>query len=58
MCYNCGCNMRDNDMGDPRNITDKTFREAAEASEQTLEEAKRNTLELLKLEMEKAIVTK
>jgi len=48
MCYNCGCQMPDNDMGDPKNITDKTFEDAAKASEQSVEEAKRNTLELLK----------
>ena len=47
MCYNCGCQMPDNDMGDPKNITDKTFDEAAKAADQAPEEAKRNTLELL-----------
>jgi len=39
--------MPDNDMGDPKNITDKTFDEAAKAADQAPEEAKRNTLELL-----------
>jgi hypothetical protein len=39
--------MRDNDMGDPSNITDKTFAEAAKAAGQSVEEAKKNTLELL-----------
>lgn len=48
MCYNCGCQMPDNDMGDPRNITDKTFEQAAKAVGQSADEAKRNTLELLK----------
>lgn len=48
MCYNCGCEMPDNDMGDSRNITDKTFEDAAKAMDQTVEEAKRYTLELLK----------
>ena len=48
MCYNCGCGVPDNDMGDPRSITNKTFEEAAKAAEQTVEEAKRNTFELLK----------
>lgn len=47
MCYNCGCGMPDNDMGSPKNITNKTFEEAAKASRKTLEEAKKNTLELL-----------
>jgi len=39
--------MPDNDMGDSRTITDKTFEEAAKATGQSAEEAKRNTLELL-----------
>ena len=43
--------MPDNDMGDPKNITDKTFSEAAKASEQSVEEAKKNTLELLKQQL-------
>lgn len=55
MCYNCGCEMPDNDMGDPKNITNKTFEEAAKAADQSVEEAKKHTLELLKslLEPEK-----
>lgn len=51
MCYNCGCGMPDDDMGNPKNITDKTFEEAAKASNQSMEEAKKNTLELLKKEL-------
>jgi hypothetical protein len=47
MCYNCGCQMPDNDMGDPKNITNKTFEDASKAAGQSPEEAKRNTLELL-----------
>ena len=47
MCYNCGCEMPDNDMGNPDNITNKTFEEAARAAGQNPEEAKKNTLELL-----------
>jgi hypothetical protein len=47
VCYNCGCGMSDNDMGNPKNITEKTFQEAANAAGQSLEEAKQNTLELL-----------
>lgn len=53
MCYNCGCGNPVDDMGDPKNITDKTFEEAAKASKKSQKEAKRNTLELLKLELEK-----
>lgn len=48
MCYNCGCQMPDNDMGNPQNITNKTFAEAAKAADQSVEEAKQNALELLK----------
>lgn len=47
MCYSCGCQMPDNDMGNPKNITNKTFDEASRAAGQSAEEAKRNTLELL-----------
>lgn len=47
MCYNCGCQMPDNDMGNPKNITNKTFEEAAKASGQNSEQAKKNVLELL-----------
>jgi hypothetical protein len=36
-----------NDMGDPKNITNKTFEEASKAAGQSPEEAKQNTLELL-----------
>ena len=47
MCYNCGCEMPDNDMGNPKNITNKTFEEAARASGKSPEESKKNTLDLL-----------
>ena len=47
MCYNCGCQMPDNDMGNPKNITNKTFEEAGKASGQNSEQAKKNVLELL-----------
>lgn len=47
MCYNCGCQMPDNDMGNADNITEQTFIKAAKASGQTVEEAKKYTLELL-----------
>jgi hypothetical protein len=45
--------MPDNNMGDTRNITNKTFEEAAKAAGQSVEEAKRNTLQQLKKELEK-----
>lgn len=47
MCYNCGCQKSDDNMGNPKNITNKTFEEAANAAGQNVEEAKKNTLELL-----------
>jgi hypothetical protein len=45
--------MPDNNMGDARNITNKTFEEAAKAAGQSVEEAKRNALQQLKKELEK-----
>ena len=48
MCYNCGCGLPDNDAGSAENITNKTFVEAAKAAGQSVEEAQKNTLELLK----------
>lgn len=51
MCYTCGCGHLDNDMGDPRNITDKTFEQAAKADNESTEEAKKNTLKALKESM-------
>ena len=47
MYYNCGCEMPDNDMGNLKNITNKTFEEAAKASGKSPEESKKNTLDLL-----------
>jgi len=47
MCYNCGCQMPNNDMGKPENITNKTFEEAAEAMGLSTRESKQNALELL-----------
>lgn len=48
MCYNCGCRMPDDDHGDERNITNRSFEGGAEAMNQSPEDARRNTLELLK----------
>ena len=47
MCYNCGCQMPNNDMGKEENITNATFKDAAEAMGTSEEEAKRNALELI-----------
>lgn len=53
MCYNCGCGVPDYDMGNPKNITDKTFEEAAKAAGQSVEETKRNVFKELKKQLEK-----
>ena len=47
MCYNCGCQMPNNDMGKAENITNKTFEEAAEAMGLSARKSKQNALELL-----------
>jgi hypothetical protein len=47
MCYNCGCGMPNNDMGNSHNITNKTFEEAAQAMGQTTQDGKKNARELL-----------
>lgn len=60
MCYNCGCGTPDDDMGqgnagvDPngKSITNKTFKEAAKSQGMSVEEAKKETLKLLKQELE------
>jgi len=56
MCYNCGCGMPDDDMGqghagvnpNGKSITNKTFKAAAESQGMTEEQAKKETLKLLK----------
>jgi hypothetical protein len=53
MCINCGCGIPDNNMGDPKLITNQTFEEAAKAAGQSVEEAKKNVYEYLKKELEK-----
>ena len=47
MCYNCGCQMPNNDMGKPENITNKTFEKAAGVMGLSPKEAKQNAKELL-----------
>ena len=61
MCYNCGCEMPDNDMGkghavaeaDGKAITNRTFAAVAEAFGSTDEMSKENTLNLLKKSLAK-----
>ena len=47
MCYNCGCQKPDDDMGNSKNITNKTFEEAAGASGKKPDEAKKKVLKPL-----------
>jgi len=47
MCYNCGCQMPNNDMGKAENITNQTFGVAARANGMTRDEARKNAKELL-----------
>jgi hypothetical protein len=48
MCYNCGCKKPDDDHGNPANITNKTFQEAATAGNKgDIEKAKQNTADLV-----------
>lgn len=51
MCYTCGCKMRDNDMGNPDNLTTGDFEKAAHAANIPVEEAKKNAFETLKEEL-------
>lgn len=56
MCYNCGCGMPDDDMGkghagvDPKgkSITNKTFKATGESQGMSEDQAKKETLKLLK----------
>lgn len=45
--------MPDDDMGNPNNLTEEDFKKAAEASGQTVEDAKKNTLEMLQKQVDK-----
>lgn len=51
MCYNCGCKMPNNDMGEPENITNETFEKAAGAMGMTVKESRENAIELLRMVM-------
>lgn len=54
MCYNCGCGLPGDNMGNLENITEDTFVKAAQASGQSVEEAKKETLKLLQKQLKKA----
>lgn len=51
MCFNCGCEMPEDEMGNPNNITEEDFQKAAQAGGTSVEDAKKNTLKLLKKEL-------
>jgi hypothetical protein len=51
MCYECGCGSSITVMSDD-SITKETFEKAANGSGITVEQAKKNTFELLKKELE------
>ena len=52
MCYNCGCDIPDDNMGKPdatgSSLTNKSLEELAKAWDMTVEEAKKNTYKLPK----------
>jgi hypothetical protein len=47
VCYNCGCQMPNNDMGKSENITNETFEKAAEAMNMSAQESRKNAFQLL-----------
>lgn len=59
MCYNCGCGIPNDPMGKGKvstgggSLTDDDFKLMAEKWGMTVEEAKKNTLALLKTQFEK-----
>ncbi len=52
MCYNCGCGMINDDMGNKDNITEDTIKKAAQASGTSIEEAKKNMYKTLEKQVE------
>ena len=59
MCYNCGCGMPNDDMGRGKvsqggaSLTDDDFKHMAQKWGMSVEDAKKNTYELLKNEFGK-----
>ncbi len=59
MCFNCGCEMPNDDMGRGRvseggaSLTEADFEKMAKKWGMSVEQAKRNTFELLKKQLEK-----
>lgn len=59
MCYNCGCGVPDDDMGKGKvseggaSLTENDFKMMAEKWKMSINEAKKNTYELLENELGK-----
>lgn len=57
MCYNCGCGMKNDDMGKGRvskggaSLTEDDIKEMAEKWELSIGETKKNMLDMLKKEV-------
>lgn len=57
MCYNCGCQLKDDPMGKKKvseggsSLVEEDFKKMAEGWGMTLEETKKNVLDLLKKEV-------
>jgi hypothetical protein len=47
MCYNCGCQRPDDEMGNPDNITNEDFKKAATVRGMTFEQTLQNTRDLI-----------
>ncbi len=54
MCYNCGCGMTDDNMGNQDNITNQSINKAAKASGQSKKEALKNIIEAAQKELQKS----
>ncbi len=52
MCYNCGCGVREDDMGDAGNITELTFKDLAQKLGKDVHETKHYLLTILELYVE------
>jgi len=53
MCYNCGCGDPNDDMGDPKNITNQTIEVASKANNMTLKSSLEEIEKLIKQELSK-----
>ncbi len=53
MCFNCGCGIPTDKMGHDENIAEETIEKAAKAEGQTVEDAKKNMLQMLKKQLGK-----